>query len=63
LRAKLKGIAPALNENVVVDVLKELLPVYPKKSICLNYLGPQLKNFLALPSEFLSAQLSTIFEE
>jgi hypothetical protein len=50
LRAQLKGTVPELNQNVVTDVLGELVAVYPKRSICLDYLGPQLKHFLAEPS-------------
>jgi hypothetical protein len=62
LKAKMKGTVAELNENVVTDVLNELVAVYPKSSICIDYLGPQLKHFLAVPSDFLSELFSGIFE-
>lgn len=61
LKSKMKGTVVELNENVVIDVLNELVAVYPKRSICIDYLGPQLKNFLAVPSDFLSELFSGIF--
>ncbi len=50
LKAKMKSTVAELNENVVRDVLNELVAAYPKRSICIDYLGPQLKDFLAAPS-------------
>lgn len=61
LAAQLKGTTAELNQNVVVDVIAELQPLYPKRSICLDYLAPQLKIFLDAPAEFLSEQLAALF--
>lgn len=62
LKSKLKNSVPELNENVINDVLQELVAVYPKRSICIDYLAPQIKSFLDEPSKFFSDQLSAIFE-
>jgi hypothetical protein len=62
LKAKLKGLVPEFNENIINEVLKELVAVYPKRSICIDYLGPQIKAFLEVPSQYLSDKLSGIFD-
>lgn len=42
-----------LNSAAISDVLNEVVASYPKRSICLDYLGPELKNFLEKPVDFL----------
>lgn len=53
LEARVKKTKLELTSAAVSDVLTEVVASYPKRSICLDYLGPELKNFIEKPVDFL----------
>lgn len=53
LRSKLKGTQCELNEAAIQDILAELIPQYPRRSICLAYLGSYLNICVHNPAIFL----------
>ena len=57
IRNKLKVEKTELNINAVEDVITELMAEYPKRSICLGYLGPQMRANLKETKEYLQEQL------
>lgn len=61
LRSQIKGVKAELNQAVVDDVLTELIPLYPKRSICLGHLGSQLAERFDWSQQYLKKKLSTAF--
>jgi hypothetical protein len=57
LKAESKGLQPELNRGVVDDVLAELIPQYPKRSICLGFLGRQLAEQIEWSQQYFREKL------
>lgn len=50
-----------MNEAVIDDVLSEVVSQYPRRSICLTYVGPELINFIESPADYLEKKLDKAF--
>ena len=43
-----------MNPGVIDDVLEELTAQYPKRSICLGFIGVEMRDLLKKPHKYLT---------
>ena len=61
-KARFKKTALELNEGIIGGIIAEIVAVYPKHSICLDYIAPLIKTSLPHAAKFFESHFTSIFD-